>query len=267
MASSLAEVLGTPRALIGMVHLLPLPGSPRWGGSLGEVVERALADARALEAGGLHALLVENYGDTPFTAGRVDAATVAAMTAVISEIRRNVRLPLGVNVLKNDAQSGLAVAAATGARFIRINVHVGAVVGDQGIIQSDAYNTLRYRRLLGADVKIFADVQAKHGVPLAPVELEQEARDCVSRGLADALVVSGKATGEATPLEDVKRVRSAVRDVPLLVGSGVTPDTVSELLSVADGAIVGTFLKRDGRLGNPVDPDRVKRLVEGARGG
>ncbi len=264
MGFSLADILGAPQPLIGMVHLGPLPGSPRWGGSIAEVVERALADARALEAGGLHALLVENHGDAPFTAGRVDAATVAAMTAVIAEIRRSVRLPLGVNVLKNDAQSGLAVAAATGARFIRVNVHVGAVVGDQGIIQSDAYNTLRYRRLLDADVKIFADVQAKHGAPLAPVELEQEARDCVSRGLADALVVSGKATGEATPLEDVKRVRSAVRDVPLLVGSGVTPDTVADLLSVADGAIVGTFLKRDGRLGNPVDADRVKRLVEAA---
>ncbi len=265
MGFSLADILGAPRPLIGMVHLSPLPGSPRWGGSIAEVVERALADARALEAGGLHALLVENHGDAPFTAGRVDAATVAAMTAVIAEIRRSVRLPLGVNVLKNDAQSGLAVAAATGARFIRVNVHVGAVVGDQGIIQSDAYNTMRYRRLLDADVKIFADVQAKHGAPLAPVELEQEARDCVSRGLADALVVSGKATGEATPLEDLKRVRSAVRDVPLLVGSGVTPDTVADLLSVADGAIVGTFLKRDGRLGNPVDADRVKRLVEAAR--
>ena len=150
MASSLADVLGVPRALIGMVHLLPLPGSPRWGGSMAEVAERALADARALEAGGLHALLVENHGDTPFPAGRVDAATVAAMTAVMSEIRRNVRLPLGVNVLKNDAQSGLAVAAATGARFIRVNVHAGAVLSDQGVIQSDAYATLRDRRLQAA---------------------------------------------------------------------------------------------------------------------
>ena len=176
---SLTDILGIQPALIGMVHLLPLPGSPRWAGSMGEVVEGALEDARALEAGGFDALLVENYGDVPFTPGRVDAATVAAVTAVISEIRRSVRLPVGVNVLKNDSQSGLAIAAATGARFIRVNVHVGAVVGDQGIIQSDAYNTLRYRRLLGADVKIFADVQAKHGVPLAPVELEQEARDCV----------------------------------------------------------------------------------------
>lgn len=262
----LADLLGAPKALIGMVHLLPLPGSPRWGGSMADVVRRALDDARALETGGLDALLVENHGDVPFTAARVDAATVAAMAAVIAELTRAIRLPLGVNVLKNDAQAGLAIAAATGARFIRVNVHVGAALTDQGLIESDAYHTLRYRRLLGVDVKIFADVEAKHGISLASVELEQEARDCVTRGLADALVVSGKATGEATPLGDLKRVRSAVRDVPLVVGSGVTPDSVAELLSVADGAIVGTALKRDGRLENPVEIDRVRRLVEAARG-
>lgn len=263
---SLTTILDVPKALIGMVHLLPLPGSPRWGGAMEEVIRRALDDARALQAGGLDALLVENHGDAPFTPGRVEAATIAAMTAVITEIRRAVRLPVGVNVLKNDAQSALSIAAGTGGRFIRVNIHVGAVVTDQGIVQSEAYATLRLRRLLGGDVRILADVQAKHGVPLAAVPLEQEARDCVVRGLADALIVSGRATGEATPLEDVKRVRSAVPDVPLLVGSGVTPESVAELLSVADGAIVGTFLKRDGRLENPVDPDRVRRLVEGLRG-
>jgi len=263
--SGLSDLLGASKALIGMVHLLPLPGSPRWGGSMEEVIERALEDARVLRSAGMDALLVENHGDVPFSRERVDAATVAAMARVIAELRRAVALPVGVNVLKNDAQSALAVAVATGARFIRVNVHTGAVVADQGIIQSEAAATLRYRRLLGADVKLFADVQARHGAPLAPVEIEQEARDCAARGLADALVVSGKATGEATPLEDVKRVRSAVREVPLLVGSGVTPDSVAELLSVANGAIVGTFLKRDGRLGNPVDPERVKRLVEAAR--
>ncbi|MBI4240236.1 MAG: BtpA/SgcQ family protein [Candidatus Rokubacteria bacterium] len=263
--SGLVDLFGVDRALIGMVHLLPLPGSPRWGGSMEKVVERTLADARALAGGGMDALLVENHGDAPFSRERVDAGTVAAMARVIAELRCAVPLPLGVSVLKNDALSALALAVAVGARFIRVNVHTGAVLADQGIIQSDAAATLRYRRLLDADVKIFADVQAKHGVPLAPVELEQEARDSVARGLADALVVSGKATGEATPLEDVKRVRSAVRDVPLLVGSGVTPESVAELLSVADGAIVGTWLKRDGRLGNPVDPERVKRFVEAAR--
>lgn len=256
---------GVTQALIGMVHLLPLPGSPRWGGSLEAVVERALVDARALEAGGFSACLVENWGDAPFSPARVDAATVAAMAVVVAEVRRAVRLQVGVNVLKNDAQSALAVAAATGAAFIRVNVHVGAVVADQGVIQGDAYGTLRYRRLLGTDTRLFVDVGGKHAVPVAPVELEQVARDAASRGLADALVVSGVATGEPTPLGDVKRVRAAVPDRPILVGSGVTPETVRDLLAVADGAIVGTWLKRDGRTSNAVDPDRAAALVRAAR--
>ena len=255
------------RTLIGMVHLPPLPGSPRWEGSMERATAAALADAQALVDGGMEAVLVENYGDVPFTPGRVEPATVAAMAVMVAEIRRALPgVPLGVNVLKNDARAALAVACAAGAEFIRVNVHAGAVVADQGIVQTDAYQTLRDRRLLGADVRLFADVQGKHAVPLAPVELEQEARDLVHRGLADALVVSGRATGEATAIADVKRVRSAVPDVPLLVGSGVTPDTVAELLSVADGAIVGTFVKRDGDVRKPVDPLRVRRLVAAARG-
>lgn len=255
------------RTLIGMVHLAPLPGSPRWEGAMHAVVMGALADARGLVEGGVDALLVENHGDAPFTPARVAAATVAAMAVVAAEVRRALPdVPLGVNVLKNDARAALAVAVACGGVFIRVNVHAGAVLADQGIVHSDAHGTLRDRRLLGADVKIFADVQGKHAVPLGPVELEQEARDLVHRGLADALVVSGRATGEATPLGDVKRVRGAVAGVPILVGSGVTPETVAELLSVADGAIVGTSLKRDGDVRNPVDVARVRRLVTAARG-
>ena len=253
------------RTIIGMVHLPPLPGSPRWDGSMERVTAFALDDARTLIAGGIGALLVENYGDVPFTPGRVAASTVAAMSVVAAEIRRAFpTVPLGINVLKNDARAALAVACAVGGEFIRVNVHAGAVLADQGIVQSDAYHTLRDRRLLGADVRLFADVQGKHAVPLGPVELEQEARDLVHRGLADALVVSGKATGEATPLGDVKRVRTVVPDVPVLVGSGVTPDTIAEILTLADGVIVGTSLKRDGDVRNPVDPERVHRLVSRA---
>jgi uncharacterized protein len=267
---SLAAIIGLPahvtRAIIGMVHLRALPGSPRWDGDMAAVVRAALDDARALAEGGVDALVVENHGDVPFTAGRVDAATVAGMAVAISEIRRVVSLPIGVNVLKNDVRSALAVAAATGARFVRVNVHVGAVAADQGIIQSDAHDSLRYRRLLGLGISILADVQAKHGMPLAPVPIELEARDCYARGLADALVVSGVATGEPTPMSDLKRVRGAVPEAPLLVGSGASPETVAELLSVADGVIVGTSLKRDGRLANPVDVERVRRLVAAARG-
>jgi membrane complex biogenesis BtpA family protein len=267
---SLASVLGLPadraRVVIGMVHLRALPGSPRWDGDMEAVVRAALDDARAIAEGGADALIVENHGDVPFTAGRVDAASVAGMTVAIAEIRRNVSLPVGVNVLKNDARSALAVAAATGARFIRVNVHVGAVVADQGLIQSEAHDTVRYRRLLDLDIGILADVQAKHGMPLAPVPIELEARDCWARGMADALVVSGVATGEPTPMSDLKRVRGAVPEAPLLVGSGAAPETVAELLSVADAVIVGTSIKRDGRLVNPVDVDRVRRLVAAAHG-
>jgi hypothetical protein len=263
---SLADILGVSRAVIGMVHLRALPGSPLWAGSMEAVVEAALDDARALAEGGVDALLVENHGDAPFAAGRVDAGTVAGLAVAVGAIRSALPLPLGVNVLKTDALSALAVAAAAGARFIRVNVHVGAVVADQGLLQSGAHDTLRYRRLLGVDVKILADVQAKHGAPLAPVPIEQEARDCVTRGLADGLVVSGAATGEATPLADLQRVRRAVPGAPLLVGSGATPETAAALLGVADGLIVGTSLKRAGVLSNPVDPERVRRLVEAARG-
>src|SRR5439155_1130655 len=159
------------RTLIGMVHLQALPGSPRWEGSMARVIEAALADARALVEGGIDALLVENFGDAPFTAGRVDAATVAGVTAVAAEIRRTfAETPLGVNVLKNDARAALAVVAAVGGRFIRVNVHAGAVVADQGIVETDAYHTLRDRRLLGAEARIFADVGGKHAAPLVPLE-------------------------------------------------------------------------------------------------
>jgi membrane complex biogenesis BtpA family protein len=252
--------------LIGMVHVAPLPGSPRWDGSIDRVVAAAVADARALIEGGMDALLIENHGDAPFTPGRVEPATVAALAVVAREVRR--ALPgatLGINVLKNDARAALAVACATGARFIRVNVHAGVVAADQGLVQSDAYGTLRDRRLFGADVQIFADVGGKHATPLAPIDLEQHARDLRHRGLADGLVVSGPATGAATSLTDVKRFRGAVPDVPLLVGSGATVETAAELLSVADGLIVGTSLKRNGDVAAPVDPERVRRLVAAAR--
>jgi len=266
---TLAEILGLParmpRAVIGMVHLRALPGSPRWDGDMEALVQAAVADARAIADGGADAILVENHGDVPFTARRVDAATVAGMAVAITEIRRSVSLPIGVNVLKSDARSALAVAVTTGARFVRVNVHVGAVVADQGIIESEAHDTLRYRRLLGAKVAILADVQAKHGMPLAPVPIELEARDCFARGLADALVVSGVATGEPTPMADLKRVRDAVPGAPLLVGSGATEESVAELLSMADAVIVGTSIKHGGRLANPVDVERVRSLVAAAR--
>jgi uncharacterized protein len=250
--------------VIGMVHLEPLPGSPRWAGSMEDVSRAALVDAQALADGGADAILVENFGDVPFSSGPVDAACVAAMAAVATEIRRIVSLPLGINALRSDAHSALAVATAVGARFIRVNVHTGAVVTDQGILTSGAHDTLRYRRLLGAQIALLADVQTKHAAPLASVPIEHEARDCVHRGLADGLIVSGEATGLPPKTSDLERVRLAVPEAPLLVGSGASPENAADLLSLADGLIVGTSVKRDGVVTNRVDPDRVRLLVRAA---
>ena len=253
-----------PRGIIGMIHLLPLPGSPRWGGKLDAAIDRALADARALARGGVDAVMVENFGDMPFFPDVVPAETIAALTVCAREVARETDLPLGINVLRNDARAALSIAAAVGAAFIRVNVHTGSMLTDQGWVDGRAHETLRVREALAPDVAILADVLVKHATPPRGVTLERAAMDAWSRGLADALIVSGAGTGEATSPEDVARVRGVIRDAPILVGSGVTPATVAALLGSADGAIVGTALERDGIPGGPVDIERVRVLVEAA---
>ena len=253
------------KPLIGMVHLLPLPGSPGWRGSMDEVTARALADAETLTAGGLDAVLVENYGDAPFHAESVPSETVAAMAAVVSRVVSAVTVPVGVNVLRNDARAALGIAAAVGARFIRVNVHTGTMWTDQGIVEGRAAETLRARSCLGAEVAILADVEVKHATPLPGRSLEDAARDAWHRGLADALVVSGVATGAPTEPDLARRVSDAAPEAPVLVGSGVRPDTVLDLLNVAGGAIVGTALTREGRAGSGIGPAAVARLVAAAR--
>jgi len=245
------------------VHLLPLPGAPLFGGSLDAVIDAALADARALRDGGCDGMVFENFGDRPFFKDHVPAETVAAMTRVIAEVTREVALPFGVNVLRNDAISSVAIAAATGAAFIRINVHTGAMVTDQGIIEGRAAETLRRRAALAPALLIFADHMVKHAAPLADVDELQAARDLRQRGLADAIIISGRETGAEPDAARFARVRAAV-DAPLLVGSGLT-ERNADAFADADGAIAGTSIKRDGRVDAPVDAARVARLVAAFR--
>ncbi len=240
---------------IGMVHLQALPGSPAWQGNLSAVTAAALTDASALSEAGISAVMVENYNDVPFYPGRVPAETVAAMTAVISTLGNEFPdLVFGVNVLRNDAASALAVAVATGARFIRVNVHVGAMVTDQGSIEGQAWQTLRLRRQLEAPgIGILADVRVKHARPLAERPLAEEAQDLRLRGLADAIIVTGAATGSGAEAKDILTVREALPDCPLLVGSGLTADTAKEFFPLADGCIIGSSLKvTDPDTGLPV---------------
>lgn len=247
-------------AAIGMIHLPALPGSPAWQGDLAAVQEFALRDAQALVEGGLGALMIENYHDVPFHPEVVPAETVAAMTQVIGEVRRAFpALKVGVNVLRNDVASALAIAVATGSHFVRVNVHVGAAVTDQGPIVGQAWHTLRKRRELGADqpgsyVAILADVRVKHARPMVERPLAEEAQDLRLRGLADGIIVTGAATGAGADPSEIRLVREALPNCPLLVGSGMNSATAEQFFPAADGCIIGSSLKEVDPAGGP---DRV----------
>ncbi|MES3162452.1 MAG: BtpA/SgcQ family protein [Halorubrum sp.] len=264
---------GTAAPVIGMVHLLPLPGAPNAPDdsvrAMEATVERAVADAEALDAGGVDAVMIENFGDAPFHPTDVPKHTVAAMTRAATAVTDATDRPVGINVLRNDAIAAVSIAAAVDAAFVRVNVHTGARVADQGILQGNAHETIRLRESLGVDVGVFADTDVKHSAPLTPTGYTAESfADTAERGLADAVIASGSGTGEPIDVDALsavvdERERHGL-DTPVLVGSGVQPETVEGLLSVADGVIVGTALKRGGETTAPVDVDRVETLVERA---
>lgn len=261
-----AAIFGSDRPLIGMVHLPPLPGAPRYDGTRQVIRARALADALVLAENGMDGVLVENYGDTPYYPTDVPKHTVAELTATVRELEIAIDLPIGVNVLRNDAAASLSVGAAGGCSFVRVNVHTGARETDQGRIDGQAHETLRLRERIDADLSIFADVAVKHSAGVADRSMERVVTETVDRGLADALVVSGPSTGEATTPDALAQVLDArddhVPEVPVFLGSGVGPENTDDLLELADGAIVGTALKEDGVTDNPVTKSRVEALVE-----
>jgi hypothetical protein len=230
-----------------------------------EIRAAALADAAALARGGVDGILIENYGDAPFTGGAVEPQVVAAMAVIASEIRAAVAVPIGINVLRNDARSALAVALASGASFIRVNVHVGAAETDQGRIDGKAYETLRYRKSIGAEVAIFADVFVKHARQSGSIDPAAAARDTAYRGLADVLLVTGSETGSPADLERLRVVKRAVPDRPVWVASGVDPETAGRF-GEADGYIIGSAFEQGGRAGGRVEARRVRLLIGALRG-
>lgn len=248
--------------VIGMLHAPPLPGSPEYRGDLSVIVRSVLQDAEALVDGGVDGLMLENFGDSPFYPRRVPAVTVAAMTLLGSELNRRFPIPFGINVLRNDGQSALAVALACGASFIRVNILCGARVADQGVIEAIAHDLLRDRTNLGANsIRIWADIDVKHSVALAERPLSAEVHDLIDRGKSDAVIVSGESTGQPVAMDTLRIVKSAAKSSPVLIGSGITVDTVPDLVPFVDGIIAGTCLKQDENAQNPVDLGRVKQLV------
>jgi membrane complex biogenesis BtpA family protein len=250
------------RPVVGMIHLMPLPGSPRFGGSLQTIESAALRDAETLTSGGIHGMIVENFGDAPFYPRRVPVEVVTSMSKVACEIRRRFDVPLGINVLRNDGLSALAIAFAVGASFIRVNVLTGARVTDQGLLNGIAHRLQRRRTNLRANgIQVFADVNVKHSAPLAVRDIEDEVRDTVERGRADLVIVSGSATGQPADVAELQRVKAA-SSVPVFVGSGVHIDNVEQYLPWSDGFLVGTAFKLGGIVESPVDLHRVSAFVE-----
>jgi uncharacterized protein len=249
-----------------MIHLGPLPGSPRFSGSMDSVLGPALDDAARLSEAGFPALMVENFGDSPFFPDSVPPETVSAMTRAVDAITMATGLPTGVNVLRNDAMSALAVASVTGAAMIRVNVFTGVMYTDQGPIVGRAAELLRKRIQLSSSTEIWADVLVKHATPPPGSDVRQFAEDTIKRGHADAVIISGSGTGSSPDLNRLKTVRAAIGpDARLVVGSGATPGNLAELRDVADTVIVGSYTKQGGIPTNPVDPERARTMVDAAR--
>lgn len=262
---NLQQIFNTTQPIIGVVHLLPLPTSARWGGSLSAVIDRAEQEAVALASGGVNSIIVENFFDAPFPKNRVDPAVVSAMTTVVSRLSELVSIPIGINVLRNDSLSAMAIASCTGAAFIRVNVLSGVMATDQGVIEGCAHELLRYRRELGSDVKIVADVLVKHAQPLSSGDITTAVHENIDRGLADAIILSGIATGSPPSLEDLKLAKAAAGNTPIVIGSGADFRNISDLMQYANGVIVSSSLKRQGKIENSIDPIRVSQFVEAMR--
>lgn len=258
---SFRSLFGSEKPVIACLHLMALPGSPLYGGSIHPVFETALQEADLFVKHGVDGLIVENFRDKPFFPGRLPAETVASMAAVGREVVKHVSIPVGINALRNDAESALAIATAVGADFIRVNVHMNAVVSDQGIVQGLSHKTLRLRSALRSDALIFADVGVKHAAPLADRGLAVETRDLTERGLVDAVIVSGELTGEETKTSDVDVVKQHTH-LPLLIGSGVTPENIDKVYAKSDGFIIGSYFKKDGKADHFVEEGRVKLFMD-----
>lgn len=264
--SDFKSLLSNKPALIGMVHLPALPGSPDYGGDFEDVIRFAEKEAKAIYKSGFNAIMFENLGDAPYFPDRVPNETIAAMAIIADRIKRNTKLPVGVNVLRNDALAALTIAVAAQLSFLRVNILTGAAVTDQGLIQGQAHLLLRERqRLRGEHVAILADIRVKHAAPLVERDLAQEVEEFFERARCSAIIVSGTGSGKPADVEFLRRVRETAKQRSVLIGSGLNATNAAEMLALADGAIVGSSIKEEGLIHKPIDRRRAEELVKACR--
>ena len=256
------SLFGVKRALIGVIHLQALPGTPANKFDIAAITASAVAEAQIYQEAGFNGLMIENTHDRPYLKSIVGPEIVAAMTVAGSEVRKAVALPLGIQVLAGANTSALAVALACGATFVRVEGYVFAHVADEGIIEASAGALLRYRRAIGAeDIRVFADVKKKHSAHAITSDVDiAETAHGAEFFLVDGVIVSGASTGQPADPNEVKSVTRSV-SVPTLVGSGITAENIAQF-SGADAFIVGSSIKQGGVWSNPIDEKRAQSLVE-----
>lgn len=270
---AMVRSVNSKKLLIGVIHLPRLPSTHYAGETRTEdIIERAVRESKLLEELGFDGVIVENFGDAPFLKRVRDPLTLAAFTVITREVVKSVSIDVGVNLLRNSGLEAYSVALAAGARFIRINSLTETLITDSGIIEPEAPR-LRNVRFNYPGVKVYTDIICKHGASLSYLAYREHdlirggqdavkelIMDAVERGRADALIVTGARTREAPSIEFLSKVKS-ISPVPVIVGSGARPENLELLMRVVDGVIVGSFIKTDGRAGNPVDAERAKRFV------
>ena len=249
------------KIIIGMLHLLPLPGSPNYDGSMDVIFDRARNDLENLLEGGFTKVNIENYGDIPFPKTPASPVTISSFTKIVTKLEQEFDFDFGIQVMRNDALSGMSIAHVTGASFIRVNVLTGAMIAEEGIVEGNARSLIELRKKLNSDVKVYADVLVKHAVPLGNQDLRLTAKATVERNMADGIIITGDITGEEASVDDLIKLKGEI-DKPVLVGSGINKDNVSNYLEYCDGVIVGTSLKENNKTNNPVSRENVREFIK-----
>jgi hypothetical protein len=261
------QIFRRSKALIGMIHCPPFPGSPRYRGeSLNQIYDACLRDAEFLVNNGLHGLIVENHGDVPFSKpDDIGPETPAFMAVVVERIKRNFDVPIGINVLANAPITAFAIARATDSAFIRVNQWANAYIANEGFMEGRAAQAMRFRSALrGEGIKVFADSHVKHGSHSITSDrsIGELTRDLDFFDV-DAVIATGHRTGDSATMEEIEEVADAT-SLPVLVGSGVDADNIAQILTRASAVIVASSLKKDGVWWNPVDPEKVRSFVTAA---
>jgi len=253
------KIFGVVKPVIGMIHLKPLPGTPRWKNGLEDIIDYALRDSEALIDGGVDGIIVENFMDRPFKQRIRDPETIAAFSIITWEIKNRAKVPIGINLLRNSGIEAMAIACVVGADFIRVNAYSEPLWSPEGLLQPIARDIQSIKKKLYCESKVFVDVNCKHSKPI--MDLIEASIEAHRRGLADALIVSGSRTGEPVDPIDLYLVRKHT-SIPIILGSGAKPENIGLYWKLVDAFIVGTYFKRYGKVFEPVDINRVKRFME-----